>query len=382
MEKARQATGLAKTTISTAVTAINPWRVVTSMVSLWLIGFFTFMNLVKEFWMPFYRLLFATRHPVVVRTPEDKFVAIGLDGLGYTFASNYIEIPLGAGRSLDRPRMHYIDEGDKAAAQETILCLHGVPSWSFLYRKMIPGLVEAGYRVIVPDMIGFGKSDKYVDMDNYSHEIHTFAVKHLINELGLGNNITLVGQDWGGITGLSVVKDIPERFSNLVLMNTAVPTGWDDEMLRNNPFENIQTGLPFLAWRQAVQFFGTQLPLGLFFRRYIGFNSTVTSAYTAPFPDATYKGGVAKWPLLVPFYRDDPVAQHMVEVKSCLRVWQKPALLIWGEKEVITKQGHRDLTALLPNAKHVTIKGAEHFLQETHGEQVTVNIVKFMNKKM
>ena len=123
------------------------------------------------------------------------------------------------------PRMHYVDEGPRDA-QETILCLHGEPTWSFLYRYMIPLLANAGYRVIAPDFIGFGKSDKYSSMDNYTHEMHMTSLRQLIEALEL-KNITLVCQDWGGLTGLSVVKDIPEHFSHLVIMNTGLPDGHD-----------------------------------------------------------------------------------------------------------------------------------------------------------
>ena len=140
---------------------------------------------------------------------------------GYPFESNYVELPAGSGHTL--PRVHYIDEGDQDAT-EVILCLHGEPSWSFLYRHMIPTLVHAGYRVIAPDFIGFGKSDKYTSMENYSHELHTSTLRLLIEHLEL-ENITLVCQDWGGLTGLSVVKDIPDKFSSLVIMNTGLPTG-------------------------------------------------------------------------------------------------------------------------------------------------------------
>ena len=132
-----------------------------------------------------------------------------------------MELPNGAGIKL--PRVHYLDEGDPNA-KETILCLHGEPAWSFLYRNMIPTFVKAGYRVIAPDFIGFGKSDKYTSMENYNHEMHMSTLRRLIEHLDL-DNMTMVCQDWGGGTGLSVLKDIPEKFNAVVIMNTGLPTG-------------------------------------------------------------------------------------------------------------------------------------------------------------
>lgn len=345
-----------------------------------LICMLTVANFIKTLFMPMYRLFFASRHPVLVRTPEEKFISADLENLGYNFTSKYLELP---GHGPEKPRMHFLDEfcgDDPHSAPQTVLCLHGEPTWSFLYRKMIPSMVNSGFRVIAPDFIGFGKSDKYVDANTYNHEFHMWCIRHLIEELHLGSNITLVCQDWGGLVGLSLVKDSPELFSNLVIMNTGLPIGMDQAELRAKPMEILERSLPFLVLRSAVSLFGTFLPLGPIFRFVVGFSPEITAAYTAPFPDPLYKGGMAKWPSLVPIFRDDPVAQHMVEARNCLKLWTKPVLVMFGDKDPITKGQEEIFMQLMPHAKKITIKGASHFLQETHGQQIAENVIRFLHK--
>jgi len=353
-------------------------KIVATVLNLYFIAIFFFLNIAKQILSPVIRLFFAARNPVIVRTPEDRFINAGLDELGFTYASNYINIPFGIGRSNDKPRLHYLDESPNGDQQKIALCLHGLPTWSFTYRFMIPKLVEAGYRVIVPDFLGFGKSDKYVDKDNYNHEMHTFTIRHLINELGLGNNITLVGLDFGAIVGLSIVKDMPDRFSSLVLINAGIPTGFGAEFFRRNFIENVCDFAPSFAWRSAVSLFEVNFPLVPMFQRLFGINSGLTKAYNAPFPDAAYKGGLAKWPLTVPIYRDDAVAQHMVEVKSCLRVWDKPVLVMWGEGDIVAKPYQRVFTGLVPHAKFVTINKAGHFILESHSDESIQHVFDFL----
>jgi len=357
------------------------------VVGLYVFGLFTVLAFWKDLFLPLYRLAFATRRPVVVRTPEDRFVGASLDEQGYNFISNYIRVPFGAGRTGDRPRMHYIDEclnGDIDACSETILLLHGATSWSFTFRKLVHRLVNARYRVVAPDLIGFGKSDKYVDAENYTHEMHTFAVRHLLNELGIGCNVVVVGQDLGGVVGMSVVKDAPERFSGLVLMNSGLPTGFSaEEVLRSQPLEVVRGNLPFFVLRATIALFGANLPIGQFFRRFYGFDAKVSGAYTAPFPghDGAYRNGIARMIMSVPVYRDDPVAQHMVEAKSCLRTWTKPVLLMWGENEVMASALKAELGRLLPQARHVVVPGAGLMMTETHGTEVANSIVEYLNTR-
>lgn len=326
-----------------------------------------------------------SRVPVVVRTPEERFA--GLDKLGYNFAPNYLSIDGGCGLQL--PRVHYLDEGPRDG--RVILCLHGEPAWSFLYRTMIPVLVKAGYRVVVPDFIGFGKSDKYTEPDNYSHELHCFVLRKLIDHLDV-TNLTLVCQDWGGLTGLSVVKDVPDKFYCLVIMNTGLPApiinfneDFGDPNKEAVPLTQLfQEVLPFTLWRTFVLLVGTKVPVGrLFnfaFQRY-NLDPAIISAYTAPFPSSQYQGGVAKWPLLVPMMTDDPVTQHMLEARNCLKNWSKPALVMFGDKDPITRGMERLFLNLIPHARNIVVKGASHFLQETHGEIISKNIIQFLDEQ-
>ena len=296
----------------------------------------------------------------------------GLERLGYGFRPNYVAFPLGGRVSL--PRMHYVDEGPREGSK-TILCLHGEPSWSFLYRKMVPVLVRAGYRVVVPDFIGFGKSDKYTSADNYTHELHTASVRLLLDHLGLRSHVILVCQDWGGLTGLSVVKDMPGTFEALVLMNMPffwlklMQDGWTADLL------------PFLVWRQSTSLFGNMLSVKFLFKSVFGFSAEVADAYDAPFPDPWHRGGVARWPLLVPLFKDDPVAPHMIQVIKCLNTWNKPALVMFSNKDPVTRGIEEHFMKTIPNATKVNIKGGGHMLQESHGEELANNVVSFLSPK-
>jgi len=338
------------------------------------------LNIVKIIVKPIWSFLLGPRIPLVVRTPEDCFQ--GLDKVGYTFAPNYLSIDAGCGVKF--PRVHYVDEGPRDG--RVILCLHGEPSWSFLYRKMVPILVAAGYRVIVPDFIGFGKSDKYTNPDNYTHELHCFTLRKLLDHLEL-KDLTLVCQDWGGLTGLSVVKDAPERFSSLVIMNTGLPSPVFD-FRDEDKFEGktVSFGkklvgfLPFCVWRLSNLLFGTHLPVRKLFDLFYGskVDSKVIDAYGAPFPSRMFKAGTAKWPQLVPMFKDDPVTVHMENARNCLKTWRKPALVMFGDSDPITRSAESIFLNLIPHHKRITVEGASHFLQETHGEILSENIIKFL----
>ncbi len=210
------------------------------------------------------------------RTPEARFA----DLPGYPFAANYLT-DLGSFEGL---RMHYLDEGAKHAAV-TFLCLHGTPSWSYLYRKMIPVFIQNGHRAVAPDLFGFGKSDKPVDDSTYRYHFHRDSLRQFIERLNL-QNICLVGHDWGGILGLSLVMDMPERVTRLLLTNTSMPFGeeptpgfntWRAENRRQ--YDN-----PVGSW------IGSRTPI---------LSKAEIAAYDAPFPDASYKGGVRRFPELI-----------------------------------------------------------------------------------
>lgn len=308
----------------------------------------------------------------VVRTPEERFQ--GLDAIGYTFKPNYIELPVGGGKTL--PRVHYVDEGPRDA-KETILCLHGEPSWSFLYRTMIHGLVKAGYRVIAPDFIGFGKSDKFIYPESYSHDLHTQTIRLLLDHLGV-NDVTLVCQDWGGLTGLSVVKDSPHFFSRLVIMNTGLPAGSEFSI------SNISRVTPFLLWRSFAELLATSLPIHYLFKiALLNPHPSVLDGYSAPFPSSLYKAGAARWPLLVPITSHTPVATDMQETRNFLaKDWKNPVLIMFSDRDPITKGQEKTFQRLLPHAITKTVVGAGHFLQEDKGEELSSHIISFISDKL
>lgn len=293
----------------------------------------------------------------VLRTPDDRFH----DLPGFPYAPHYV--------TVGDVRMHYVDEG----RGEVILCLHGEPTWSFLYRKMIPRLAD-GWRVVAPDFIGFGRSDKYAERAKYTFQMHVDMLQGFLAALDL-REITLVCQDWGGLIGLRVAVEQPERFARLVIMNTGLPTG--DE----KPSEG------FLRWREfaASQ---VDLPVGFIMRRTLvggdEIDVRVIAAYEAPFPDATYKAGAMQFPLLVPITPDDPGSEGMRRTRQALARWQKPALVMFADGDPITRGGDHYFRRLIPSAAQepeIVIAGASHFLQEDAGEVLAGHIAEFMQRR-
>ncbi|MFM9937824.1 MAG: haloalkane dehalogenase [Novosphingobium sp.] len=231
-----------------------------------------------------------------LRTDDSRFA----DLPGYDFAPHYIETLPG----YEGLRVHHVDEGPKDAAT-TFLCLHGQPSWSYLYRKMIPIFAEAGYRVVAPDLLGFGRSDKPVDETAYTFHFHRDMLRAFIAALDL-QAITLVCQDWGGILGLTIPPEMPERFERLLVMNTAIPTGQP-------------AGPGFDAWR-AFNRSQPDLDIpGLFKRAQVGLSDAEAAAYGAPYPDARYKAGVRRFPELV---MTSPDMEGVAEAKRAAAWWQ------------------------------------------------------------
>ncbi|CAL4085046.1 unnamed protein product [Meganyctiphanes norvegica] len=333
------------------------------------------LNVFKRVFGALANSFFDVRKPLVVRTPEERFA--NLDSLGYTYKPNYVDLSIGGNKKL--PRVHYIDEGPENAS-ETILCLHGEPSWSFLYRHMIPPLVASGYRVIAPDFIGFGKSDKFTYQESYSHDLHTLTLRLLIDHLKIKNS-TMVCQDWGGLTGLSVVKDLPEAFSRLVIMNTGLPCGTK----RLYSPQVIAGFTPFLMWRSLVELFSTQLPIRqVFLRSLIKPTQAIVDAYESPYPSALYMAGAAQWPLLVPVTANTPVAADMKATREYLATnWtHKSALIMFSDRDPITRPSKAMFEGLLPHAAKKTVVGAGHFLQEDKGEECAKNIIAFIDNKL
>ncbi len=296
---------------------------------------------------------------MILRTPEERFENLP----DYPFAPNYVD--------FGKARMHFVDEG-KTDATETVLMLHGEPSWSFLYRKMIPIVANAGHRVIVPDLIGFGKSDKFTEPQKYTYAMHVESIVNLIKKLDL-KNITLVCQDWGGLIGLRIVGEHPESFSRIVVANTFLPTG-DEKIPKAFKI--------WLAMSQATPFF----PVGKFVKLGCKTNlsSNIVKAYDAPFPDKSYKVAARAFPTLVPITPDNPASEANRKAWDVLRKFEKPFLTAFSDGDPITRGADKVLQKLIPGAdgqSHTTITGAGHFLQEDKGEELANVVVGFIAKK-
>ncbi len=259
-------------------------------------------------------------------------------------------------------KMHYIDEGNG----ETILALHGEPTWSYLYRKFIPTLKN--YRFIAPDFIGFGKSDKIVGRKNYSFDLHFKSLENLIHKLDL-NDITLVVQDWGGLLGLSLLAEYPERFKRVVVLNTFLPAG-------------KKLAFPFRLWRMFAKYHPSLPVSGIVqYASYQKLSKKVLDAYDAPFPNKKHKGGAVAFPLLVPAHRNDPAVKPMQKARDILSQWNKPALVMFSDKDKVFSGLEKFFYKLIPTSNQqqkITIKDAGHFLQEEKGEEIANYIDKFM----
>ncbi|MDO8330530.1 MAG: haloalkane dehalogenase [Fluviicoccus sp.] len=295
-----------------------------------------------------------------LRTPDERFANLP----DYSFAPHYVQVDDTEGGSL---RMHYLDEGPADAP--VVLMLHGEPSWSYLYRKMIPIVTAAGYRVITPDLIGFGKSDKPTVRTDYTYQRHVDWVRSLLQQLGL-KDMTLVCQDWGGLIGLRLVGEHPEWFARVVAANTMLPTG------------DHHPGEAFLKW----QAFSQKTPVfGVGFIVMGGCATPmapeVIAAYDAPFPDESYKEGARQFPLLVPVSPDDPAAPANRKAWETLMQFHKPFLCAFSDKDAITAKAAPVLQKLIPGAvgqPHTTIVNGGHFLQEDQGEKLAEVVVNFM----
>lgn len=286
----------------------------------------------------------------VLRTPDERFANLP----DFSYDPGYVDVDDGEGGRL---RVAYVDTGPRAG--RPVLLLHGEPSWSFLYRKMIPPLVAAGLRVVAPDLVGFGRSDKPSQREDYTYARHVnWMAEAVLDRLDLAG-ICLVGQDWGGLIGLRLVAEHPGRFDRVVVANTFLPTG------DRKPSE------AFFAWRRYSQ------EVADFHAGGIVRGGCVTdppedviAAYNAPFPDESYKAGARAFPLLVPVSPDDPASAANRRAWEVLDRWDKPFLTAFSDSDPITAGADRVFHKRIPGAAgqpHTVIEGAGHFLQEDAG---------------
>jgi len=282
----------------------------------------------------------------ILRTPDDCFAALP----GFAFAPRYVEGLAG----LDGIRIHYLDEGPKEAAQ-TFLCLHGQPTWCYLYRKMIPVFTGAGARVVAPDLVGFGRSDKPTDDAFYTFTRHRDMLRAFVERLDLAG-VTLVCQDWGGILGLTLPMDMPERISRLLVMNTALGTG------------DVPLGKGFLDWR-AWSNKNPDMDIARLMKRAVPkLSDAEAAAYAAPFPDASYKAGVRRFPNLVP---DNPDADGAALSRRARDWWRtewagKTFMAVGAQDPVLGPPVMNHLRKLIRGCPEpYVVEDAGHFVQES-----------------
>ncbi len=294
----------------------------------------------------------------VLRTPDARFAGIQ----DFPFHPHYTEITH-EGTPL---RLHHVDEGPKNAAP--VLLMHGEPSWAYLYRKMISGLVGRGHRAVAPDLIGFGKSDKPAAQDDYTYERHVAWMSAWLKAVDL-KGITLFCQDWGGLIGLRLVAAFPERFARVVVANTGLPvgTGWS---------EGFKAWLEF---SQKVPEFPTGFILDGGTKRSL--TDAEKAAYDAPYPDESYKSGARCFPRLVPITPEHASVAENIAAWTVLEQFNKPFLTAFSDSDPVTKGGERVFQSRVPGTKgqaHVTVKDAAHFLQEDAPDELVAIIDQFI----
>jgi haloalkane dehalogenase len=291
-----------------------------------------------------------------LRTPDERFANLP----GYPFEPNYTEV--------DGLRIHYVDEGPSDAA-DTVLMLHGEPSWSYLYRKMIPIVAGAGHRVVAPDLVGFGRSDKPAQRAEYTYQRHVDWLRGALEALDL-RNLTLVCQDWGALLGLRLLAENSDRFSRAVVANGFLPTG------------DTPPGDAFLAWQNYSQTTPNFHVGGIVKGGCVSdLDDSIVAAYDAPFPDDTYKEGARQFPLLVPTSPDDPAAPANRAAWEKLDKLELPVLTAFSDSDPITRGADQVIQGRIPGAAgqpHTTIAGGGHFLQEDKGEELAQVIVDWM----
>lgn len=294
----------------------------------------------------------------VLRTPEARFA--NLPDFAYT--PHYTDI--------GGLRIAHIDEGPRDAP--TVLLMHGEPTWSFLYRKMIPVLVAAGLRVVAPDLVGFGRSDKPARKSDYSYLNHVQWMSAWMQANDL-QGVTLFCQDWGSLIGLRMVAEAPERFARIVLANGGLPTGMEE------------VPRAFKIWR-AFSMYSPWFPIGRIVRTgcVAGLSASEVAAYDAPFPSRSYKVAARVFPGFVPTTPQDPERQNNERAWEMFKRWDKPFLTLFSNRDPVTRGGYKIWQQLVPGARgqpHAITRNAGHFLQEDKGVEVAHAITAFVKAK-
>ena len=331
-----------------------------------------------------------------LRTPDDRFVELE----DFPYAPRYVEVADPDGGAL---RMHYVDAGPPQAAP--ILCLHGQPTWSYLYRKMIPPLADAGHRVVAPDFIGFGRSDKPAERSDYTYARHVDWLKSFLDALDL-NDITLFCQDWGGLIGLRAAAEQPDRFARIVAANTGLPDAEGvadaDAKRIGDAMRSYYASLPVhqSAMEMGMAMRGDRSGMG--FLHWVKFcaetptlrvsdvvrvsgggqlGDAQAAAYDAPFPSDRYMAGARQFPSLVPIMPDNPAIAANRAAWQVFKQWQKPFLTAFSDGDPVTAGRHVRFQESIPGArrqKHVTIVGAGHFLQEVKPNELASAVLQFI----
>lgn len=331
----------------------------------------------------------------ILRTPDERFANLP----GYPFAPHYTDMPAGDGQTL---RIHHVDEGPRDG--ETILCMHGQPSWSYLYRHMIPVFVEAGYRVVAPDLVGYGRSDKPGAREDYTYQrqVDWMTAWLTANDL---RGATFVGQDWGGLIGLRLVAENPERFARVAIANTGIPLPKNVPADRVAATKELRATMPtptieimaeklshpdpsapeqsFVYW-QRFCWDNEDVPVGFLIAGMADgrqLSPDEIAAYDAPFPDPSYKMAVRAMPSQVPTLPDDPSIAANENAWKVFAGWEKPFLCAFSDNDPVSRGGDKRFLEVVPGAKgqrHQTIEGGGHFLQEWRGEKLAKSICDFI----
>jgi haloalkane dehalogenase len=313
----------------------------------------------------------------VLRTPEERFAELP----DYRFSPNYIRVEA---RGIPSLSMHYVDAGPIDGP--TVVLLHGQPTWSYLYRDVINVLCAAGLRVIAPDNIGFGRSDKLTDPTDYTFSRHIDWVQSAVTRLGL-RDITLVVQDWGGPIGLSVLAREPDRFARVVATNTILHTcdpslagklAWAHHAIDGDRVVLQETLLDYVLFYQR----SPQLVPSLFLNAVAGpLSADVLAAYDAPFPDRSFTAGLRQLTALIPLTRSDPGAAIGRATMAALTEWTRPFLTAYSDGDPATRGWENIFQEMIPGAQgqpHTTVTGAGHFVQEQRGELLGSIVADFV----